>query len=665
MKSKKLYTKLLLAGSLIACAGVMTSCDDYLTLLPTDKLPEESFWQDKADLDGVRAGAYDQLAASGQTTKILQWGELRSDNLTLNNVSNTTIDNLQNAVLQPSNSMFDWSGFYTGINYCNLVIEKGEDMTTPGEEIDPSFTRSDYNVYLAEMTALRSLYYFYLVRSFRDVPYITHSIRTDAEARASHPAATPGVAILGDCIKQMEATVNYAADNFGSDSENRGRFTKIGVKSLLADMYLWRACMLKDYVSKGTSEGVTKNINIDDVAITDADGNVTGYKTYGNDGTDGQDITDSYCNNLVKECLQKSKDYAQQVIDKLKEEYDKDMEESNSTYTEEERTQPYPLYLNNRNSTSITDVPYNNNFNLQNSNESVLELQYDGSTVTNSTVNSYFSTYANNQFTPGIMTLSNNLISQATSVDPEIGYGKTDLRLLETCYYPSSATSKPVIKFVLTSFTISNTEDLVSSNVLSNFSGRTSSSNNAHWPIYRLTDLMLIKAEAIARLGIINNSIDLADLQEGFRLVNLIFKRNNPALVTPSEAESNPTKKTNSLYSERLTGDAYCTSNNKATKTASDLLSNVYRERQREFVGEGKRWYDIVRQAEYSYVANDLDNSNALSFGSFKSTVTGRLKKIYALYNPIYSEELKVNGVGQADGGQLVQNPVWDRYTKK
>lgn len=125
MKSKKLYTKLLLAGSLMLLSGSLTSCDDFLTLLPTDQLPEENFWQDKSDVDGVRAGAYDQLAASGQTERILQWGELRADNLSLNNVSNTSIDNLQNAVLQPNEGMFDWSGFIRVSISATLSLRRG------------------------------------------------------------------------------------------------------------------------------------------------------------------------------------------------------------------------------------------------------------------------------------------------------------------------------------------------------------------------------------------------------------------------------------------------------------------------------------------------------------------------------------------------------------
>ena len=664
MKSKKLYTTLLLAGSMFLLSGSLTSCDDFLTLLPTDQLPEENFWQDKSDLDGVRAGAYDQLAQSSQTTKILQWGELRSDNLQLNNVSNTTIDNLQNAVLQPSESMFDWSGFYTGINFCNLVIEKGEEMTVPGKEVDPSFTRSNYNAYLAEMTALRSLYYFYLVRSFRDVPYITKSIRTDAEARASHPAATPGVAIIGDCIKQIEATMQYAPENFGSASENCGRFSKKGVNALLADLYLWRGCMLRNYVSKEKVSEASLQVNLDDVQAEDGS-----YTT-----ADGTTIDNAYCNNLSLDCFEKASKYAGDAIALLMKKYNEELDKNpNSVTAEQKKMQElgYPLYLNDRKVKGISDVPYNNNVGSQNSMESIFELQYDGTTTTNGTVNSYLSTYSNNTFTPGVMTLSNNLISSATSVAPSTGFGRTDLRLLETCYYPSSATSKPICKFVLSNLSLSNDEDLTERESISGFSGRNSSSNDAHWPVYRLTDVMLIKAEAMARIGLLKQA-NLSDdekkdqIIEIYHLFNEIFKRNNPALVA-TEAEANGQGKETILVSSRLNGDeyVYTSKDKKLQKTFSDLLTEIYRERQREFIAEGKRWYDIVRQAEYNFVDNKNSTSAALGLGSFKSQVTGRLTKIYSLYNPIYSEEMKVNGKGQADGGQLVQNPVWDRYTKK
>ncbi|MFV3037830.1 hypothetical protein ACNI5A_32360, partial [Klebsiella pneumoniae] len=66
-----------------------------------------------------------------------------------------------------------------------------------------------------------------------------------------------------------------------------------------------------------------------------------------------------------------------------------------------------------------------------------------------------------------------------------------------------------------------------------------------------------------------------------------------------------------------------------------------------------------TRQVEISN-----DPSAVLSdYISLATSVKNRLKVFQAFYNPIYSEEIKVNGVEY--GGYLVQNPVWDRYTVK
>ena len=84
-----------------------------------------------------------------------------------------------------------------------------------------------------------------------------------------------------------------------------------------------------------------------------------------------------------------------------------------------------------------------------------------------------------------------------------------------------------------------------------------------------------------------------------------------------------------------------------------------YQERQREFVGEGKFWFDIVRQAE---ATNDPTKSLSDNM-SLSTSLKNRLKLLYSLYNPVFSDEMKVNGVPA--GGKLNQNPVWDRYSKK
>ncbi|MGM9687590.1 MAG: RagB/SusD family nutrient uptake outer membrane protein [Alloprevotella sp.] len=627
-----------------------------MTILPTDQIPEENFWQDKADLENVRAGAYQLLAQSGQTSKILLWGEVRADNLSVNDMSQTNLTYLQDAVLQPSLNMFDWSGFYTGINYCNLVIEQGEVMTRPNEEVDPSFTRADYRAIRAEMMALRSLYYFYLVKSYRDVPYITSSIRTDAQASKDKPAATSGVAILGACIDSLEANMAFAVENYGSESKNKGQFTKLSVHALLADMYLWRACMLKNFTAKGNALYANVNmankgqVNLSDVRKTDEQGvEIEGYVT-----ADGQEITDSYCNTLASQCLQKSIEHADWVINKIKAEYDEDLSNDNSVVSQDELNQPYPLYLNQKSGNSITDTPYMYNFGSQNSRESVLELQYNGTNTTNSTVNTYFSAYENGSLNAKYLAISSNLIGSATSVNPDAGFGKTDFRLFETCNYFSKEAKKPISKFVVRDLSYNDIKDLTSG-VMSSTpfdSYRLSDSNDAHWPIYRLADMMLIKAEAIARTG----TTDRNTLQEGYRLVNQLFKRNNPALVGPNDSEASSTDE--ELICDRVDDKYGVNADGNFEKTAADLLVLTYRERQREFVCEGKRWFDLVRQAEFS---NDT-KTTLNTYAAVKSSVRTRLSDLWGFYIPIYNEELKVNGV--ENGGNLYQNPVWDRYTK-
>lgn len=649
MKSKKIYTRLLLAGSLLLMSGTFTSCDDFLTLTPTNQIPEEEFWKERGDLENVRAGAYEILTQKAQTERILLWGEVRSDNFELNKMDRQDIQLMMNAVLQPQEGMFSWSGFYTGINYCNLILEQGAMMTTPGKEVDPSFTASEFRSIDAEIKALRSLYYFYLVRAFRDVPFVTKAVRTDKQAMEDRPSTSPGVAILGQCIQELEETVKYAPENYGNSADNKGRFTRLGVHALLADMYLWRAGMLKNAVTKCSKYEIQDGrINLTDVPNTNEDGSAaSGYKT-----ADGQAITDAYCNQLSDQCLRQAISHADFVLDYMMAEYKKN-QKLDPTVTPEEENQPFPMYRNPKTGYSINDEAYAEIFVNQNSFESILELQYDGSSTKNVTANDYFSSYDG---TIGAQALacSPNLYSNVGQVNPTMGWGKTDFRLLESCGYAFSSINKPIIKFVQSNVSTRNAENMVDPTL--GFSISMSSNNNRHWPIYRLTDIMLIKAEAMARTGTTN----VEELKKGFQLVNEIFKRCNPKLVaTPEEATTNE-----EMYCDRVSdkyGVTVKDGKEEYTKKASDLLTMTYNERQLEFFAEGKRWFDLVRQAEFS---NDVKATLSTYSSSIKPAVIEKLKNnLWGMYNPIYSEELKVNGLEV--GGKLVQNPIWDRYTKK
>lgn len=634
------YTKFVVAGALTLTA---ISCQDFLTVLPTDRITEEDYWKTKTDVDNVRAAAYKKFTEANITNRIMFWGELRSDNVTINNYSKTEVLYLQQANLQPTEGMFAWSDFYTGINYCNKVMEKGAAMAE--SEVDPSFRESELRPYQAEMSALRGLYYFYLVRAFRNVPYVTSSINTDAEAWQYGPVPrTSGEVILGDQIAQIEKYKDYAAINYGVSSENKGRFTKMSINALLADMYLWRGCMLLNHADKERRESVSKQINLTDIPVV-TNGDTTGYTL-----ADGTAIDTAYTNAQARICFQKAIDYSTVAMSMLKEQYHLYLRET----TSELAKQPYPLLQHRVSNFGTYDLVYNTIFGGKNSTESIFELQFDGSNNINRAPSSYFSEYKGSLSALAV-SAAPLLYGNAKSVDPVAGFGKTDFRLWETLNYKENQVM-PFSKGIVEGINVANYKDVLEG---ATGSFRYTDNLSSNFPVYRLSDMMLIQAEAIARL---NPKASGEALRTGFNLVNLLYARNNPGLHPSGLDEASRTKFGFNLYdaneteliSDRLNVN-YCLASGNKSKTAltaTDLLQLVYRERQREFVMEGKRWFDLVRQGEASYNALSGVDEIFRSYIAVSSTVRNRLRNLNSLYCPINSGELKVNKY-------LEQNPVW------
>ncbi|MBO5698820.1 MAG: RagB/SusD family nutrient uptake outer membrane protein [Bacteroidaceae bacterium] len=615
MKIRNIFSKLLLAGGLVLTAG-MTSCEDYLTIMPTDQITEEDFWNDKNDLDNVRAAAYKQMISGGVMDRAMLWGEVRSDNMKLNNLNNTSLMRIKDGILQPTDNNFDWSAFYKGINYCNKVLEYGEKMAQDGR--DPSFGYSDWYPIKAEMLALRAVYYFHLVRAYRNVPYVETSISTDAEAMRSHLPQEKGVNIIDTLIVQLEGAVDKAAENYGTTVDNKGRFTKRSIKALLADLYMWEACMLNNSNAKGDS-------------IANAD-------------------------TRKNECLDKVIEYTEAVLNDIQKEYEAD-NLGNTTIVPGQVAKDhldFLEYLTTQSVSNMNDEIYAEIFGKKNSKyESILEWQYDGTNNQNSTLGNYVATSSGGaHLSPSALVAGQNLYNSALECDPTRGFGKTDIRLLQTIEYkPNNETGiYNLHKCVVQTISFNEYDDMTEG---AQFEYRNSSSQNANWPVYRVSDMLLLKAEAIARryTGTVSQSRDTISgsskvVMEAFDCVNTIFKRNNPTLKNP-DVEPNAENK-----SDRLKANYH------QNKTCADLLSLVYNERQREFACEGKRWYDLVRQAEWENSTSTVlkEHLNATTL------VSNRLKSLWSFYNPVHADEMKISGA--ENGGYLIQNPVWERYSK-
>ena len=98
-----IYKKSLVAVAvLLGC--LMTSCTDYLTIIPPNKIVHEKFWQTKDEVNGMLATSYIKLISGDAIRKAIVWGDLRADALTFPAQSDNTIKYIVEANILDDNS---------------------------------------------------------------------------------------------------------------------------------------------------------------------------------------------------------------------------------------------------------------------------------------------------------------------------------------------------------------------------------------------------------------------------------------------------------------------------------------------------------------------------------------------------------------------------------
>lgn len=394
----------------------MASCVDTV-LLPDDKTVDEDFWQSKADVSMMVNGAYSKMAASDVVSKLIVWGGFRSDELVLvNSINDGTRNSLleiEEVNIETTNAFAEWAPIYSVINNCNIVLEKSEKVMS----IDPNYTSGDYETDRSQMLALRALCYFYLVRTFRDVPYTTSAYMNSSQDMTIRQIAPDS--LLMRCIADLEEAEKNALSAAASGWQRVGWINKEGIHSLLADIYLWRASV------KHSAEDYQKCI--------------------------------AYCDMVIE-----SKK-ANHVLGPM-----------------EITPKEYPLEDGN--------MAYQSIFGNQNSEESIFELQ-------NATgaINTYYYKYKDNKSTYGYLRASSIFGSYAASslgTSPNTYLSMYDYRYWQNTYDVGSGAN---------AFDVRKMTDANGTTSLPTAGIKRSNSNlsNQNFIIYRLSDVMLMKAEAM------------------------------------------------------------------------------------------------------------------------------------------------------------------------
>lgn len=618
---KVVRATLLIALSAVGGSALLSSCNDFLTITPTYSIVEENFWKDKNDLENAILGCYKQVVSNDMLSKYVQWGEERSDNFERSTTQTATgmVANIMNANLLPTYNRFNWTSAYKAINYCNKVIVHGPDVVAT----DESFSMGDWLPMRAEAVTLRAFMHFTLVRTFGEIPYVTQDYNNDSQ-ELRLPQSTQ-LAVLDSIVNDLESVAPYAMTDYGNTVYNKGRVTLKSIYALLADVYLWRASY-----KAGNNKPFT---------------NLTEVRT---ELAQRDEVYSTSAESDYQKCIE----YCDKVIEICKEEKLKDLRKKGQILSgssielilEDLLEQNEVGQTSSLSNLPVTvrhadNIAYDRIFGDGNSDESIFELQVHGISYNNTMITDLFYNIKDNKpgaFT-GALSLFESVSEGPNTPTPDKVFTRTDYRRWESIQYVGvGQTTFDIGKYVveLMDQTSSRSAIMMQDNTASTMmvtTGMRSTSNlNANWIVYRMSEIFLMKAEAMSQLY-----ADEENLMTAFNYVREVFKRSNPYAYEKNNSKA----ATDSL---KFTSFA----------TQDDIEKLVLAERQREFIGEGKRWYDLVRYAQRHGNTAPMLDILCRKYASNSKAIRAKLATIQSLFSPVFDDEIINNDL-------LYQNGVW------
>ena len=591
-------------------APSLVSCD--LDLLPLNEVVLENFWKDQDDVDNVLRSCYVGMQED-YLTKIITWGEVRSDNTYIGQDVPDYIRQICMGNLKQTNAACNWSSIYNVINRCNTVLFYAPKVA----EEDPNYTSSDLRVTQAEARGLRALSYFYLIRTYKDVPFSFQPSIDDTQEYTI--PASKHEAILDSLIMDIEECKDWAPRKYSDDKKNSGRVTRCMLYSLLADMYLWRA--------------------------SDANLGAGQQAEYYRKCVEAADYVINY---KINQFVEDEKGGLNALMD---------------TYVYGQFG--YPLIAEKSISgMSNTPAAYNRIFGTGNSYESLFELTYgtEDSDIKNTAVGNMYGSHTDADKTSKYvqyLTANTELLpriienDKKTYDDNTLFTVTTDYRSLYNFMFKESG-SYPILKYVVSSFSSQDefgTASTTWSAAQREASTRVYKGMYMGWIIYRLTDVMLMRAEAEIELaGLQSKEVNWDEItpdrtfkegaslstpeelyQDAFNIICAVYLRSNPSAQT-QQPQSCPTLTKYTSY------DSFVT-----------LCEN---ERHREFLFEGKRYFDLVRRARREGNTAHFSEAIRSKFGSASKAIQIKMAMMDFMYMPYAETQLDVNP-------NLSQNPAY------
>lgn len=221
-------------AALVVLSLPICSCNKYLDLHPQNGITSDKFWQTKEQLQSAVIGIYATMR-TGPAADFFEWGEARADFVAAGPGISTDENNIINTSILPTNGIVNWSPFYKIISLCNNVIDNAPGVISR----DHTLTQASLNSSLGVARAIRALMYFYLVRSFGDVPLLLKYTESDGDLQQL--AKSPQQDVLAQIISDLKEAETLTVPSYGNNVYDKGQITTFTVYTIEADVYLWMA----------------------------------------------------------------------------------------------------------------------------------------------------------------------------------------------------------------------------------------------------------------------------------------------------------------------------------------------------------------------------------------------------------------------------------------
>jgi AraC-like DNA-binding protein len=98
--------------------AALTGCSDFLEIEPLETIVLGKYWNEEADVNGVVSGCYSSMQSQEVVSRLMVWGEFRSDNIVggKNFENDVNIANIFKENINASNTYAKWGDIYNIIN---------------------------------------------------------------------------------------------------------------------------------------------------------------------------------------------------------------------------------------------------------------------------------------------------------------------------------------------------------------------------------------------------------------------------------------------------------------------------------------------------------------------------------------------------------------------